>query len=213
MPNKPKSEIRILDIGTGPGFFPIILAEEGYKVNAVDYTEEMLVQARMNAGHLMDNITFERMDAQKLEFEDETFDVIISRNLTWVLEEPEKAYQEWHRVLKKGGILLNFDANWYTFLYDGEKRELTRQYHSKLKVDGVYDSYYDGKGIDNDWMEDIARKTPLTTIHRPAWDEKTLSKLGFSSIHTDENVGERVLSEEEFISCAITPIFKVAAIK
>ena len=213
MPNKPKSEIRILDIGTGPGFFPVILAEEGYKVNAVDYTEEMLVQARMNAGYLIDNITFERMDAQNLEFEDETFDIVISRNLTWVLEEPEKAYSEWHRVLKKGGVLLNFDANWYTFLYDGEKKELTRQHHSKLKADGVYDSYYDGKGIDNDWMEDIARKTPLTTKQRPDWDKKVLSKLKFGSIYVDENLGERVLSREEILEYAITPIFKVAAIK
>lgn len=34
--------IKILDIGTGPGFFPVILAEAGYKVTAVDYTQEML---------------------------------------------------------------------------------------------------------------------------------------------------------------------------
>ena len=213
MPDRPRSEIRILDIGTGPGFFPVILAEEGFRVNAVDYTEEMLVQARLNAGDLIDNITFERMNAQELDFADDTFDIVISRNLTWVLEEPERAYAEWHRVLKKGGVLLNFDANWYTFLYDSERKELTRQYHSKLEKEGVYDSYKDGKGVDNDWMEDIARKTPLTTANRPAWDVKTLEQLGFDSIDTDERVGERVLSKEELISYAITPIFKVAAIK
>ena len=32
----------VLDIGTGPGFFPVILAEAGYYVTAVDYTQEML---------------------------------------------------------------------------------------------------------------------------------------------------------------------------
>ena len=41
------------------------------------------------------------MDAQALEFEDESFDVIISRNLTWNLPHPEMAYKEWLRVLKK----------------------------------------------------------------------------------------------------------------
>mgnify|MGYP000370505004 CR=1 FL=1 len=33
------------------------------------------------------------------------------------------AYKEWLRVLKKGGKLLNFDANWYGYLYDDKKRE------------------------------------------------------------------------------------------
>ena len=47
-PDKPKEEIRILDIGTGPGFFPVILAEAGYKVDAVDYTEGMLEKAKEN---------------------------------------------------------------------------------------------------------------------------------------------------------------------
>ena len=41
-PEKKKEEMKILDIGTGPGFFPMILSEAGYTVAAVDYTEEML---------------------------------------------------------------------------------------------------------------------------------------------------------------------------
>ena len=69
-PDKPKEEIRILDIGTGPGFFPVILAEAGYHVDAVDYTEGMLEKAKENAGDLCRNIRFLRMDAQKLDFED-----------------------------------------------------------------------------------------------------------------------------------------------
>ena len=41
-PDKKEEELRILDIGTGPGFFPMILAEAGYHVTAVDYTPGML---------------------------------------------------------------------------------------------------------------------------------------------------------------------------
>ena len=37
-PEGEKEQLRILDIGTGPGFFSMILAEEGYHVTAVDYT-------------------------------------------------------------------------------------------------------------------------------------------------------------------------------
>lgn len=126
-PEKKKEEMKILDIGTGPGFFPMILSEAGYTVAAVDYTEEMLEKAKENLGKYtkygLERVTLQRMDAQNLEFADETFDVVISRNLTWNLEKPEQAYQEWMRVLKPGGVLLNFDANWYGYLYDEEKKE------------------------------------------------------------------------------------------
>ena len=36
--DREKQSIHILDVGTGPGFFAIILAEAGYQVTAVDYT-------------------------------------------------------------------------------------------------------------------------------------------------------------------------------
>ena len=98
-PEKAKDEIKILDIGTGPGFFPVILAEAGYKVTAVDYTQEMLDTAKRNAGNLCERISFYKMDAQNLEFEDDVFDVVISRNLTWNLKDPKRAYEEWCRVL------------------------------------------------------------------------------------------------------------------
>ena len=48
-----------------------------------------------------------------LRFADNTFDMIVSRNVTWNLEHPDRAYYEWMRVLKPGGVLLNFDASWY----------------------------------------------------------------------------------------------------
>lgn len=68
LPKKEKSEIRILDIGTGPGFFAILLAQEGYQVTAIDCTAEMLAEAQANAGALAAQITWKLMDAQKLEF-------------------------------------------------------------------------------------------------------------------------------------------------
>ena len=45
-PQQKPEEIKILDVGTGPGFFAILLAEAGYQVTAIDYTEEMLKEAQ-----------------------------------------------------------------------------------------------------------------------------------------------------------------------
>ncbi len=46
-----KECLHILDIGTGPGFFAIILAQKGHHVTAVDLTRDMLNQAKENADY------------------------------------------------------------------------------------------------------------------------------------------------------------------
>lgn len=213
-PEKKKEEMKILDIGTGPGFFPMILSEAGYTVTAVDYTEEMLEKAKENLGKYtkygLERVTLQRMDAQNLEFADETFDVVISRNLTWNLEKPEQAYQEWMRVLKPGGVLLNFDANWYGYLYDEEKKEAYEADRKKVEEQQLDDHYL---CTDIDRMENIARQVPLSAMERPAWDTKVFESLGVCSIQTDSEIWKRVWSEEERLNYASTPMFLVRAEK
>lgn len=213
-PEKKKEEMKILDIGTGPGFFPMILSEAGYTVTAVDYTEEMLEKAKENLGKYtkygLERVTLQRMDAQNLEFSDETFDIVISRNLTWNLEKPEQAYQEWMRVLKPGGVLLNFDANWYGYLYDEEKKEAYEADRKKVEEQQLDDHYL---CTDIDRMENIARQVPLSAMERPTWDTKVLESLGVCSIQTDSEIWKRVWSEEERLNYASTPMFLVRAEK
>lgn len=206
----PEGALKILDVGTGPGFFAILLTKAGYDVTAVDYTEAMLEEAKKNAGALASSIHFQRMDAQKLDFPDGYFDVVISRNLTWNLEKPEQAYQEWMRVLKPGGVLLNFDANWYGYLYDEEKKEAYEADRKKVEEQQLDDHYL---CTDIDRMENIARQVPLSAMERPAWDTKVLESLGVCSIQTDSEIWKRVWSEEERLNYASTPMFLVRAEK
>ena len=212
-PQKARENLRILDIGTGPGFFPVILAGEGYYVDAVDYTEGMLEKAKENVekylGKKKDHVIFYRMDAQALDFQDNTFDVVITRNLTWNLPDPVKAYQEWIRVLRPGGKLLNFDANWYGYLYDEEKRQAYEKDRENVEKESLDDHYL---CTDIDRMEEIARQVPLSGKLRPAWDEKVLTDLGVS-VKTDTQVWERVWSTEEKLNYGSTPMFMVQAVK
>lgn len=210
---KNKKEINVLDIGTGPGFFSILLAERGYNVSAVDYTEEMLVKARDNAGIFKDEIDFRRMDAQNLDFDNNQFDLIVTRNLTWVLEDPEKAYKEWFRVLKPGGKLLNFDANWYCHLSDETKKREFALTRENLKREGIYDYFVDGEGIDNDWMDDIARQMPLTYIVRPTWDICKLKDIGFREATAETEKVFEVLTPEEKENYKNSPMFMIEAVK
>ena len=96
-------KLKVLDVGTGTGFFAVLLAQAGHRVEGVDLTPAMLEEARALAAQRGLDITFREMDAQALDYEDGCFDAVISRNLTWTLPDPERAYGQWSRVLKPGG--------------------------------------------------------------------------------------------------------------
>lgn len=197
-------KLSVLDIGTGPGFFAIIMAESGHNVTAIDYTEAMLEKAKSNASMFKLDINFKRMDSQNLEFEDNTFDLIISRNLTWNLEKPGRAYREWHRVLKPGGRLLNFDANWYLYLYDEEKR---KEHKDSLSIEEEHPP------VDYKVMENIAKGLPLSKINRPKWDAQEFIDIGFKKIIIDTRIGDRVWNEDEKLIYKSTPMFMVGGEK
>lgn len=209
-PERKRRDIKILDVGAGPGFISIILAEAGFNVTAFDFSESMLQEARANAGDLADNITFIQGNAMELPFEPETFDVVFSRNLTWNLPEPKTAYNQWVRVLRKNGLMLVFDANWYTYLVDDKKRGEYNQDRMNVANQGLGDYNI---GADFDKMEDIAMELPLTNRIRPGWDRDYLESLGVGQVITKEDVGEILYSKKEKINYKSTPLFMVKLIK
>lgn len=207
--NLPREEIKVLDIGTGPGFFATILARGGYNVTAIDLTPNMLKEAKANVGEYVDRINFMEMNAEELSFEDEAFHVVISRNLTWDLPHPEKAYSQWTRVIKKGGLLLNFDANWYNYLYYDEAKEAFKK-DKAVSKELNFDQEKDGVKYSD--MEEIAKKIPLSSIIRPTWDKEILSQLGMNVV-ADTSIWEKVWTEKERLSYASTPLFLIKATK
>ena len=206
-PDRAPESLRVLEVGTGPGFFAILLRERGYDVTAIDLTPAMLAEAKKNAGELADEIRWMEMNAEALDFADASFDVVVSRNLTWNLPHPDRAYAEWTRVLKPGGLLLNFDANWYAYLFDDEAQAAYDRDRANSAEQGVWDQ---NVGENFDVMEDIARRVPLSNIRRPEWDLALLQGLGLHA-EADEQIWQRVWSEEEKLNFSSTPLFLVKA--
>ena len=206
-PDRAPGSISVLDVGTGPGFFAILLTELGFHVTALDMTPEMLDEARRNARALAEKIDFREMNAENLCLPDDSYDVVVSRNLTWNLPHPEKAYSEWHRVLRPGGLLLNFDSNWYRYLFDETAREKYEADRASSAELGLGDQ---NVGENFDVMEDIARSMPLSGMTRPAWDIYILSQLGFT-VSTDEDIWKKVWTIQEKTNFSSTPMFMVSA--
>lgn len=181
----PQRKLKILDVGCGSGFFTILLGKQGHEVLGTDLTPDMIEKSRELAKEEGVDCKFEIMDAENLDFPDETFDVVISRNLTWTLPDAGHAYEEWCRVLKKGGILLNFDANYGT--YDAtDTASLPEQHsHNMLGMEMLKEN------------EDIKKQLPISSYIRPAWDVETLGKLGIQELSLDLGVGKRIYVEKD----------------
>ena len=208
-PHSPAGDISVLDVGCGPGFFAVILTELGYRVTAADLSDEMLGEAVLNAGPLAEKIDFRRDNAENLDLPDDSFDVVVSRNLTWNLPHPDLAYSEWYRVLKPGGLLINFDANWYRYLYDEERRVLYEADRTKSADLGLDDQ---NVGDNFDVMEEIARDMPLSKIERPGWDIGFLTGLGLQA-SADTDIWQSVWTDQEKVNFSSTPLFMVTAVK
>ena len=208
--------LKVLDIGTGPGFFTIILEELGYtNITGIDVSEKMLEVAEENIqkyGKKNSRIQLIQMDAQSLEFKPKSFDIIVSRNLTWNLEKPQQAYSEWLRVLKPNGALFIFDANWYAFL---KNESLAKEFEAKRQqaIEEKLEDYWQGEGVDEEKMDWIVQQLPLTYQLRPQWDMEYFSTQEGISVETEENFGDLVWDYEEQLNYGATPMFCIKVVK
>lgn len=199
---------RALDLGTGAGFFSFILSELGWSVTAVDYSGGMLEKAKKNASELgFQNIEYLQMNAQELSFPNEAFDAVVSRNVTWTLPDPAKAYAEVVRVLKPGGKFVNFDANYGRAFQAAEARG-EKPTHPTQTLEQLLE------------RNEIAKSLYVCKEKRPFWDMEVLAKLGIRYFTLDLDIDRRICagSTKEEIYAGLSkndgePLFMLCAEK
>jgi SAM-dependent methyltransferase len=108
----------ILDLGSGTGIHDYLLAQKGYQVKGVDFSEEMIAEATIKLGNIYkdweDCLSFEVGDIRSWK-SDKQFDVVISlfhvMSYQITNQDIEQALSTMKYHLKKGGIVI-FDF-WY----------------------------------------------------------------------------------------------------
>ncbi len=107
----PPAPARVADLGCGTGTLALLLAEEGYAVDGLDFSPAMVGLARDKAGHVA---TFVQGDAAEPPLEVAAYDVVLSRHVLWAMPSPAAALERWIGLLAPGGRLLLVEGNWST---------------------------------------------------------------------------------------------------
>ena len=98
---------RVLDLGSGAGTDALIAAQmvgqQGH-VTGIDMTPEILAKA-VTAAQAMGaaNVEFVEAEAERLPFDDESFDVVISNGVIDLVPDKDAVFAELYRVLTPGG--------------------------------------------------------------------------------------------------------------
>lgn len=209
-----KKCLRVLDVGTGPGFFAMNLALAGHEVTAVDITEDMLAHARQNAKAYGAKVNYMLYDGIHLPLEDESIDLIVNRNVLWNMLAPEAVMKEWKRVLSIGGRMVYFDANWYLYLFDEKARQAKYDYEAEMAL--KHPEFNPSGSLSRQRVKDLERLAwdlPLSDKVRPQWDIDLLEGMGMKMIHVRESVDDLIYTETEKDYYKLTPLFLVSAEK
>ncbi|SUZ30741.1 Demethylmenaquinone methyltransferase [Roseibaca ekhonensis] len=97
----------VLEVGVGTGLALPYYAP-GVSVTGIDFSEDMLERARAKVSeeNLSQVRELRQMDARKLDFADDSFDIVVAMHLISVVPDPEQVMAEMARVCKPGGQIL-----------------------------------------------------------------------------------------------------------
>lgn len=98
----PPAPARIADLGCGTAALSVLLADEGYPIDGVDFSPAMVELARAKAsGRIV--IAIIEGDAAAPPLTPTTYDVVLCRHVLWALPDRRPALRRWLDLLPPKG--------------------------------------------------------------------------------------------------------------
>ncbi|OFE17943.1 SAM-dependent methyltransferase [Humibacillus sp. DSM 29435] len=141
----PTAPARVADLGCGTGTLTRVLTDEGYRVDGVDSSPEMIKRARAK----VPESRFVIADAATPPLPEDEFDVVLCRHVLWAMSEPADALRQWVALLKPGGIVVLIEGHWATGagLTAAQTAQIVLQVRNEVHVRHLPEPIYWGKEI------------------------------------------------------------------
>ena len=102
----------MLEVAPGPGYLAIEMARRGRcRVTGLDISRTFVEIATEHARQAGVSVDFRRGDVASLQFDSESFDLIVCQAAFKNFAQPVRALDEMHRVLRGGGTAVIQDMN------------------------------------------------------------------------------------------------------
>lgn len=139
-----KNKLRVLDLGSGWGCFQSWqFAKEGHDVVAVDLCPEFI----MSSNNVSKDCYFERViaDCTILPFKDESFDIILCKELIHHIGNPMELLNEIYRISSRGGIIIVLEPCTPIFMVERNNKieKSSSSITSKIGMKHYSYTYYD----------------------------------------------------------------------
>lgn len=141
----PSAPARVADLGCGTGTLTRLLTDEGYAVDGLDLSPEMVRRARDK----VPEATFVVGDAADPGLEPAGYDVVLSRHVLWAMPDPVEAFARWTRLLAPRGRVVLVEGSWSTGagLTAVEAERIVRTVRSHVEVRHLPEDVYWGKEV------------------------------------------------------------------
>ena len=141
----PPAPARIADLGCGTGTLTRLLVDEGYAVDGLDISPEMIRRARSK----VPEAEFFVGDAATPGLEPAAYDVVLCRHVLWAMPDPVAAFRTWTELLAAGGVVVLVEGLWGNGagLSAEQTEAIVRAVRSEATVRHLPEDVYWGKPI------------------------------------------------------------------
>jgi ubiquinone/menaquinone biosynthesis C-methylase UbiE len=163
---KNKKNLKALDIGTGSGSNIIPLIDNGFNVDAIDFSETSINLCKDSFKNFKE-VNFLKADMTSMPFENDKYDVIIDIFSSYALKtnEGNTFLKEVKRLLKPGGVFFTYFPSKKSYSWFSASKEtlVDRNTLSSIKVKDApyYGNNYNFRFHTNSEYSNMIKKTGL----------------------------------------------------